>query len=123
MHVLTMLINVPIPNDCSLLFQFPRYNGKSGAAIESVSYSTAYNNNESGEARVGHVNEAFVESNNAINQEGKVPLARLNSDPDTMRRTHKLAVDVDRLRVAYGYGSRATEVLKEIDLTLPKGQM
>ena len=106
-------------------FQFPRYNGKSGAAIEPVSYSAAYNNHENGEARVGHVNEAFVESNNAINQEqgGKPPLTRLNSDPETMRRTQKLAVDVDRLRVTYGYGSRATEVLKGIDLTLPEGKM
>ncbi|XP_022701989.1 ABC transporter G family member 20-like isoform X5 [Varroa jacobsoni] len=40
-----------------------------------------------------------------------------------MRRTQKLAVDVDRLRVTYGYGSRATEVLKGIDLTLPEGKI
>ncbi|OQR73221.1 ABC transporter G family member 20-like [Tropilaelaps mercedesae] len=118
--------------------KFPRYNGKSGAAIESVSYSSSYNA-QSGQAQAriggGHDNEGFVASHNALNESnggsggggapgsGKLPLSRLPSDPETMRMTQKLAVDVDRLRVTYGYGRRASEVLKGIDLTLPEGKM
>lgn len=105
--------------------QFPRYNAKSGAAIESVSYSKVYNNNiENVEARVGHLNPVFFDARNAINQEeGEQVLARLNSDPASIRQTQELAVNVERLRVAYGYGSRAVEVLNGIDLTLPRGKM
>lgn len=103
-----------------------------------MSYSSTYNAQGGyAQARVGgaHDNEGFVASHNALNETnggsggrdapsgGKIALGRLPSDPETMRRTQKLAVDVDRLRVTYGYGSRATEVLKGIDLTLPEGKM
>ncbi|XP_028967869.1 ABC transporter G family member 20 [Galendromus occidentalis] len=54
----------------------------------------------------------------------KYPLGELStSDRGSMSLTQKLAVDVDRLRLTYGYGNYALDVLKGIDLTVPEGKI
>nr|WMI51951.1 ABCE1 [Dermanyssus gallinae] len=68
----------------------------------------------------GHDNDGFVVPHDVVSSLRPV---RLPFDQATMRRTQKLAVDVDGLAVTYGHGSRAAKVLKCIDLTVPEGKI
>lgn len=100
-------------------------NGRSVAADERPPSPPPYISNglADSEPRLGHENEAFIESDQVNGLENEAPLMRLSTHSELMRNPQRLAVNVNRVRVISGNGSRASEILKSIDLTLPRGKM